>query len=178
VEKTTIHQAEQLFAVYSQKDNFDESKPTMAYVAAIARNLQQQKDQQTKQAAAHRRYGLDQASKENRKKIEHELLLKKEQQRLEKEPNLLVVTAIKSHSYLPDSFSKTVNIFKNDIDNAIQILIRKSKQRQQSLIEKMKTSIMELNHLTINERIDWIQYVNERINHFLNLKVYTVTPNG
>lgn len=176
VELSTIKEAEQVFAVYSQKDNFDESKRTMAYYSAIARNLQQQKDQQRKEDIACRRYSLDQISKTYRKKIESESSLKKEQQCLEQEPNLQIVNAIQAHTNLPVGFRKSVNLYKNYIDEAIQSLLRKSKQRQKTLIEKVENGIIELTNLSMNERYDWVKYVNERIDFFINNKAKVVTP--
>lgn len=176
IELSTIKEAEQVFAVYSQKDNFDEAKRTMAYYSAIARNLQQQKNQQRKEDIAHRRYSLDQSSIMHRKKIESELSLKKEQQRLEEEPNLQIVNAIQAHTNLPVGFRKSVNLYINYIDEAIQSLLRKGKQRQKALIEKVKNGIIELSNLSMNERYEWIKYVNERINFFINNKAKVVTP--
>ena len=176
VEISTLKEAEQVFAVYSLKDNFDESKRKMAYFVAIARNLQEAKDQNRKEQVASRRYSLDQTEKECRDRIQSELSLKKEQQRLEKEPHLRLINAIKAHMNLPEDLRESANLFKKFIDESIESFLRKGKQRQKTLIEKINKGIMDLSNLSLNERYQWIEYVNERIDYCLNKKVEVVTP--
>ena len=77
---------------------------------------------------------------------------------------------------LPVDFRKSVKLYKNQIDEALQSLLHKSKQRQKVLIEKIKNEIMKLSLLSINERYQWIDYVNKRIEFLVNNRVKVVTP--
>jgi len=176
VERSTLQEAEAQFGMYSQKDNFDESKRTMAYFSAMARKMQQQKDQAVKEAIAQRRYGLDQTSTAQRKKIADELALKRQQQRLEQQPHIDVVQAIQAHMNLPQTFRKSVNIFRMTIDEVLQSVLRKSKQKQQQLMATINHEIMKLTNLSLAEKYEWIDYVKERFNLLVTNRVKVVTP--
>ncbi|UCF13399.1 MAG: hypothetical protein JSW06_03860 [Thermoplasmatales archaeon] len=177
LEISTLEKAELQFALYSQKDNFDPAKRTMAYFAAIANNMQQEKDRDRKEQTARRRYGLSEQYKRQRQDIEAELKRKKELQALEKQPNLKLLNAIQSHMNLPESLRENVNLFKGFIDEAIFSIQRKKKQRRKTLIANAHKEIMGLNKISIEDRYEWINYVNERISFLENNKAEVVTPN-
>lgn len=176
IEISTLKQAEQAFAAASQRDNFEPSKRTMAYFAAIARNMQHQKDQERKAKTARRRYELSQSAKEKREKFEAELKKRKQEQQLEKQPYLKITNAIICHSNLPKSFQATTMIFKNKMDQAILSIVKKQKQGRQRLLKKTDDAIMGLSQFSLNVRFEWRNYVNERFNFLLNNKAEVVTP--
>lgn len=176
IEISTLKEAERAFAVQSGRDTFDPAKRTMAYLFAIARNMQIQKDQERREQTARRRYQLSESAKENRKKVQAALEMQKEKQILEKQPHLKLINAMKADMNLPESFRATITIFKNQMDQAILSIIRKKTQRRQSLIEKTHESIMEISYLSLETRYNLIKQVNERINLLSNGKVKVVTP--
>lgn len=176
VEQSIIKEAETLFGMYSQKDNFDESKRTMAYFSAIARNLQQKKDQAAKNEIARRRYGLDQKSKAQRKQVEDELALKKEQHQSEQHPDIDIVQAIQAHMNLPEKFRRSVKIYLTIIDEALQAVLRKNKKKQEQLIATIDNQIMKLTNLDLKDKYQWIEYINERLMFLINNKMEIVTP--
>ncbi len=176
IEIATLKEAEQIFSTYSRKDNFDSSKRNMAYFYAIARNLQREKDQKRKEQTARYRYSLDVNSREKREKIEAELARKKEKELLENEPHLKLINAIVSEMNLPSDFRKTISIFKNQMDEAIQSILRKKEQRRHTIIKNTHQAIMGLSQFSMDVRYEWINYVNERID-FLNVNgAKVVTP--
>lgn len=176
IDISTLEEAETAFAVQSGRDTFDPAKRTMAYFYAIARNMQTRKDQERREQTARRRYQLSESAKENRKKVQATLDIQKEKQRLEKQPNLKLINALKAEMNLPESFRATITIFKNQMDQAILSIIRKKAQRRQSLIEKTHEAIMGLAYLSPETRYDLIKQVNERIKVLSNNKVKVVTP--
>lgn len=176
VEQSTLKEAEAILGMYSQKDNFDESKRTMAYFSAIAKNLQQQKDQAAKQKVAQRRYGLDQKSKAQRKQIADELAFEKEQQQFEQHPHIDIIKAIQAHMNLPASFRKSATLYKTIIEDALQSVIRKNKQKQRQLMKTIDNEIMKITNFSNEEKYQWIDYIKERFNLLVNNKVETVTP--
>jgi hypothetical protein len=125
IEISTLKEAEQILSVYSQKDNFDSSKKNMAYFSAIARNLQQEKDQNRKEKIAHYRYGLEAKAVEKREKIQDELKRRKCEELLEKEPHRQLVNAIIAEMNLPSDFRKTIFIFKKQIDESVLSILKK-----------------------------------------------------
>ena len=176
VEISTIKQAEQTFSVYSHKDIFDESKRTLAYFAAIAKNMQQAKDQQQKEKIAQRRYSLDQAAQHQRRIIAEELALKNEKRQLEKEPHLITVKAIQAQMALPVNFRKTIKVNLKIIDKALKAIVSKSKQSQITMTRKIEYDVMNITSLSLTERYEWINYVSEQIKILTNDKAKTVTP--
>ena len=164
IELSTIRKAEQQFAVQSQRDQFSPAKRTMAYFSAIARNMQNEKDQIRKEQAARRRYALDKMEKQKREKIKSELRKQEEKNLLENQPHLKVIYALKAEMALPVEFRKTINIFKNKIDQALLAILRKKQQHQKMFIEKIHENIMSLSEFSMETRYQLVNQINERIN--------------
>lgn len=177
VEMAVIKEAEQIFSVYSQKDNFDESKRTMAYFSAMARNIQQQRDQQRKEEMARLRYGLEQRAQQRRQALNQELLRRKEAALLEQEPHRSIVNAIMAEMNLPADFRTKISIFKKMIDEGIITLLKKKRQQQQTLLAKTKQEIMGLWNLSLEERYKWVKYIDERMSQLARSEAKVVTPN-
>ncbi len=176
IELSTIRKAEQQFAVQSRHDNFSPAKRTMAYFSAIARNMQNEKNQTRKQQAARRRYALDKMDKQKREKIKSELREQKEKNLLENQPHLKVISALQAEMALPVEFRKTINIFKNKIDQALLAILRKKQQRQKVFIEKIHENIMALSEFSMETRYQLVNQINERINTLSLKPAKVVTP--
>ena len=148
----------------------------MAYFSAIARNLQQDKDQKRKEQTARRRYALDQSTKKKRENIKANLVRQKEKELLEKEPHRKLINAIIAEMNLPPEFRKSSSIFKNQMDQVLSSILRKKKQKRQTLIDKAHQEIMKLSQFSLNTRYDLINYVNDRTNFLTLNKAKVVTP--
>ena len=177
VEIATIKEAEQVFSSYSQKDNFDECKRTMAYFCAIARKLQGEKDQTRNEETARRRYSIEEKARKRRNEITEELSRREEADLLDSEPHRKIVNAIIAEMSLPADFRAKITIYKNMIDAAIQTILRKKKQKRNTLLEKTKTAIMGLAQYPLDVRYKWVAYVEERISQLAENKAKVVTPN-
>ena len=177
IELSTIRQAEAQFSVLSHRDNFDPSKRNMAYFCAMARNFQQEKDQQQREQTARRRYDLDQDAKQQRAKIATELALQKEQQMLQQQPHLALLNAIQCELNLPEAFRSTVTIFKKQIDEAIvSILNKKTKGRQHNFLNKTYQGIMQLVGQSLETKYQLINQIKDRVNELINYQAKVVTP--
>jgi len=177
IELSTLKEAEIKFAAQSQRDNFDPGKRTMAYFFAIARNIQKEKDQAIREQAARRRYGLDQEAKRQRDKIANELALKEQQKMLEKQPHVVILNAIKCEMNLPKPFRTTSKIFKDQIDQAVDSILRRKNQKQrETLINRTHEEIMRLNEFSLGIRYEWIEKINEKINILTKNTAKVVTP--
>ncbi len=177
IELATIREAEAQFAVQSQRDNFDPGKRIMAYFYAIARNLQQEKDQQRREQTARRRYGLDQQAKQQRAKIETEFELQKDKQMLDKQPHLAILNAIQCELNLPEAFRTTVTIFKKQIDEAIgSILKKKMKNQRDNFLNKTYQGIMHLVGQSLEPKYELINKIKARVNKLTEYQAKVVTP--
>jgi hypothetical protein len=177
IELSTIRKTEAQFSVLSHRDNFDPGKRTMAYFCAMARNFQQEKDQQQREQTARRRYDLDQQSKQQRAKIATELALKKEQQMLEQQPHLAILAAIQCELNLPEAFRAKVAIFKQQIDDTIvSIFKKKLKSQQENFLNKTYQGIMQLVGQSLETKYQFINYIKERVNDLTNFQAKVVTP--
>ena len=161
IEISTLTEAEAQFAIQTNRDNFDPGKRTMAYFYAIARNLQQQKDQARKKQTARRRYGLEQKAKQERQKIRADLA---RQRRNKEQPYLKIIEAIKAEMNLPPDFRATSTIFKEQMDEGILLILKRKKQNQQILLNKTSDEIMALNEYSLETRYELIEQLNKRIN--------------
>lgn len=166
VEIFTLKQAEQALYVQIKKAP---GKKTMAYFCAIARNMQAKKDETRRQEAARRRYGLDEQSKKDREAIENELKLRKQQQQMINEPHLSIIDFVKAELTLPGAFRKKVKLFKNKMDDVLMVILKKKKQQQDSIMEKMKNEIMQLNEYSLENRLEIANYLTDRIVTLANL---------
>jgi len=177
IELSTISKAEAQFSVMSHRDNFDPSKRTMAYFCAMARNFQQEKDQQQREQTARRRYALDQNAKQQRAKIETEFELQKDKLMLEKQPHQVILNAIKCELNLPEAFRAKVAIFKQQIDEAIGSIFKKKLNSQRdNFLNKTYQGIMQLVGQSLETKYQFINYVKERVNDLTNFQAKVVTP--
>jgi hypothetical protein len=177
IELSTIRQAEAQFSVLSQRDNFDPGKRTMAYFYAMARNLQQEKDQQRKDQMVRRRYGLDQEAKRQRAKIATELALQKDQQMVQKQPHLMLLNAIQCELNLPEAFRATITIFKKQIEEAIVSIFKKRlKSHSDNLLNKTYQGIMQFIGLSLEAKYQLINQVKDRVNELTKYQAKVVTP--
>ena len=166
-----------MFSSYSQKDNFDECKRTMAYFCGIARKLQREKEQTRKEETACRRYSIEEKAKKRRDEKTEELSRRKHAELLESEPHRKIVNAIIAEMSLPADFRAKITINKTRIDAAIQAILRKRKQKRNTLLDNTKTAIMGLSQYPLDVRYRWVAYVEERISQLVENKAKVVTPN-
>lgn len=177
IELSTLRKAEAAFAAQSQRDTFDPGKRTMRYFYAIARNMQQEIDQARKIQAARRRYGLDQQSRKERENTRDALEAQRQKQLLEAQPHLKIVAALKAEMSLPSSMRETATIFRRQINEAVESILRKKQQRQQTLINKTHQEIMRLSEFSLETRYDLVDRINERITKLTQTTAKSVTPN-
>jgi hypothetical protein len=175
VESSTIRDAECDFFVYTKRDDFDESKRCMAYFCGIARNLQNNKDQQRKNEIAQRRFGLDQKARKNREEIKVARLDFVRRQELEKKPWLPLIENLKSEFNLPTDF-KHVAIFRKNIDRTLSLMLGKTKKRYRTMIDKTEYAIMNLAEFPLDKRFAMVEFVKERVEILSNSQAKTVTP--
>lgn len=161
IELATIREAEFQFPVQSGRDNFDEGKRTMAYFYAIARNLQQQKDTDRKEIVARRRYGLDQKSRQHRAEIRARIA---EQKQKKEQPQRILIEAIKAEMALPPDFRDDSTIFKEQMTEGIQSILKRKKQNRQHLFNQTFAEIMALSDYSLETRYGMIKHVKKQIN--------------
>jgi len=177
VELATIRQAEAQFSVLSHRDTFDPGKRTMAYFCAMARNFQQEKDQQQREQTARHRYALDQQAKQQRAQIARQSALKKQQQLLDQQPHLALLAAIQCELNLPEAFRAKVSIFKHQIDEAIiSIFKKKLKSQRDNFLNKTYQGIMNLVGQSLEIKYQLINQVKDRVNKLTNFQAKVVTP--
>ncbi len=174
VELATIREAESQFAIQSNRDNFNSGKRTMAYFYAIARNMQQQKDQLQKQQTARQRYSLDKKNTKERKKIRAEIAGKKQKNN---QPYLKIIEAMKAEINLPTEFRASSTIFKEQMDQGILSILKRKRQNQKTLVNKTFDEIMALNEYSIETRYELIEQMKKRIKSLTQNKAIVVTPN-
>ena len=167
VESSTIREAECAFAVLAGKDQFDESKRTMAYFNGIARNIQAKKDQQRKDEMARRRYGLDNQARKKRDEIKAARLDYKRKQLYEKQPWLAVVESLKGEINLPDDF-KRFSLFRRNIDHTLQQMQAKSKKSLSTIADKTEHAIMGLTDYSLQQRFEMAKIFKERLANLSN----------
>lgn len=176
IEISTIKQAEMEYAALSNRDNFDYAKQTTNYFYGIARNLQRKKDEDRKEKTATRRYALDKENKQQREKIQNELIMRRQEKQLQKQPHLELLNAIRAEAYLPPHFRKTITVYKNRMDEAIMSMLKKKRAVCQMQLDKAYHMILDMTQLSIEERYQYINYVKKRIVTLNNNKAKVVTP--
>ena len=121
IEKSVLKAAEQSFSIYSMRDNFDQSKRTMAYFCGICHNLQQKNDRMRKKLIAQKRYSLDYEFCQEREIIEREQSIIREKQKLEQNPEEVIIDSLIVRQTLPESFRRVVKYWERNIDKALSI---------------------------------------------------------
>ena len=101
---------------------------------------------------------------------------KKEAALLKKHPQIRLVNAITAELNLPPDFRKTSTVFKNQIDEAVLSILRKKPQARSYATLNAHQRIMNLKHIPIDDRYQWVNYVNERIDFLNNNGAKSVTP--
>ena len=176
IDISTFKKVELQFAVQSKRDTFDDSKRTMAYFYAMAKNMQKQKEQNCREQVARRRYGLDRQAKEERQKVKLALEEKQRQQQLLNAPHLRVIQAAKQEMAVTPLLKKTITIFKKKMDEALLSILRKNRDRKQKFIEKIHHGIMALSEFSLQTRYQMINYINNRLNELSPHSGKVVTP--
>lgn len=174
VESQIIRQAEIAFAAQAGHDHFDESKRTMKYFCGIAKNMQEEKDQQIKKETARRRYGLDQKSRKHREETLAAQREFHERKQFEKKPWVSLVKSLVSETRLEPEF-KRFSIFKNQIDRALSFMMEKGDQRFGTMLDKAERMIMDFVEFSLPTRFEMIEFVKERINKLTIPEAKTVT---
>ena len=163
VEKSVLRESEQNFSVYSMRDNFDESKRTMAYFCGICRNLQQKNDQMRKKLIAQRRYSLDYEFRQERDRIERGRIIARDKQKLEKNPDDVIIDSLIIRQTLPESFRRVVKYWEKDIDEALNIIKRKVNSKQKIIINLIHEKTMALSQFTIEIRYELLKFIEEKL---------------
>jgi len=165
-ELSIIREAEKQFAVQSKRDIFDEAKRTMAYFAAIARNMQDKKDEKRRLNTAQRRYALDQVSRQKRAAIEAQLAQQREQSEFEKQPEKLLVSILQSEMNLPQAFRARSTLHKERLNEALEALVKRNNHVQlQRHIQRTEEAIMRLGSYPLNLRNEMVTMIHQYLNN-------------
>jgi len=166
---SSLREAESRFAVQSKRDTFTESKRTMAYFTAIARNIQQEKDQAEKQAAARRRYGLDLEAKQKRAEIQAQVERKAQEKERRLHPEREIVAILKAEMALPPAFRDKLMLHKNRLHEAVEALLkRKTQQQIQLVIKKTEKEVMQLSEFSLDVRYQMVSIFKEKISSLIH----------
>lgn len=169
IELSVIREAELQFAVQSGRDTFDAAKRTMAYFAAIALNLQHQKNEARRQATARQRYGLDQEASQKRAEIQTRLVEQRERDEFEKHPETTIVNILRAEMNLPPEFRVHSTLHKNRLRQALNAVYKRSSKAQlKQSLQRTEKSIMELNQYLLEIRYQMIQMVHQSLKKAVN----------
>jgi hypothetical protein len=162
---SSLRDAELRFVTQSKRDTFIETKRTMAYFAAIARRVQQEKDQAEKECAARRRYHLDLEAKQQRTEIQAQSAEKVQAKVYQLHPEHEIVAILKAEMFLPPSFREKVRLHKNRLQAAVETLITsKTRPQLRAVIEKTEQELMRLDEFSLEVRYEMVALFKEKIN--------------
>lgn len=162
IEKSVLRAAEQNFSVYSMRDNFDESKRTMAYFCGICRKLQQKNDQMRKKIIAQKRYSLDDEFRREREQIEREQSIVRENQNLKQHPEEVIIESLIIRQSLSESLRKVTKYLDRDIDNALRVIKKMVQSKQKKIIDLINERIMALSQYKIEIRYELIKFIGDK----------------
>lgn len=162
IELSVIRETELKFAVQSARDTFDEAKRTMAYFAAIARNLQGEKDKARRLSTARRRYDLDQEASRKRAEIQACLAKQKELDKFEKHPEKELLNFLQAEFNLPPLFRSRSMLHKQAIKRVLTNLLKQNNpEKMQRCLKNTEKLIMESGQYPLNVCYDMIKMVHD-----------------
>jgi transposase InsO family protein len=162
VELAVIREAELQFAVQSARKGFDETKRTLAYFAAIVRNLQVNQDDAQRLATARRRYSLNQQAAQQRAEVQTRRAEQQQRAELAKQPEKALVIFLQAEFNLLPDFRKHSTLHKERLKGTLKHLLKHHKPAQlQRCLENTETAIMTLGQYPLKVRYEMINMVHD-----------------
>lgn len=165
----SLSEAELRFVVQSKRGTFIASKRTMAYFAAIARNVQQEKDLAEREAAARRRYGLNLEAQQKRAEIQAQFEQNVQEKERRLHPEQQIVAILKAEMAFPPAFRDRLTLQKKRLHDVVKALLkRKTRPQIRVVIKKTEQEVMRLSEFSLDVRYQMVAMFKEKINFLIH----------
>ena len=168
-----IHQAEEDFYAYSQRQSFEETKRTGQYFVGIVRNKQIEIDHEKKKELLKKRYLIHEKWKKNRQELQRIQQEKEAEKNRKKYPEKVVVQGLVEGKKIVQIIGKVPGFLLKEIRKSLEIIL--SKQNWKMYLERLKKEIMSLTEYTPGQRLEMVQLANQWVEDSKKWGVKSVT---